>query len=464
MNLFSRKKRLSSSYGQSTVARLDRHRGVRFLLEHLLNANLQKPGITKESARDSAFSSNEDFWKAVLHSPQQALRWVKLMRFQLVDWFPRTPGLYHTEDAALAREEANRYLHEENGIWFYDPRGKSHMIDGGIGSVRFKPIPIRDDEYWLCTATSDGYCHSGVPLAIPTGLIEQVDFKSAHLYKITGEVKFLPEFLEKHFYHMRGVPQIYVLVDSIERASKERGAEVEISPMVFFKARITESSTFRGRSNGDNNVTYVRCHANTLSDLNAAAEWLVQYADRYGGEIITNFDQQRPTFQDAPFSLQKVMTGRLKENDLERLHIDHAEIICDTVERIHTEAITMTKIDVKLGDGTVIHGDFVIANSIKNSFNKVASADIADDLKELLQKLTKEVGVMSEALPEDTSQQVARDLETLTTEATSKAPRKRWWELSLDGIKQAAISVGEIGKPVLEIVTLLIPLLTTKSS
>jgi len=338
------------------------------------------------------------------------------------------------------------------------------MIEGGIGSVRFKPIIVREDEYWLCTATSDAYCHSGIPLAIPSDLIQEVDFESAHSYKITGEVKFLPEFLERHFYHMRGVPQIYVLVDSIKQASKGGGSEVEITPMVFFKAEIEELPYLRHRSEENNNVTYVRCHANSSNELDGAAEWLVQYVDRYGGEIITNFDQQRPTFQDVPFSLQNVMAGRLEKHDLERLHIDHAQIICDTVERIHTETITVTKIDVTLGDGTIIHGDFVVANSIKNSFNKVASANIPTDLKELLQKLAKEVGVMSEALPEDTSHQVARDLETLTTEATSKAPRRRWWELSMDGLKQAATAVGDVGKPVLEVLSLLVPLLTPTST
>lgn len=60
---------------------------------------------------------------------------------------------------------------------------------------------IAGNEFWLCTATSDGYCHTGVPLAIPSQLIERVDFKLNYLYKITGQVKFLPEMLEQHFSH-----------------------------------------------------------------------------------------------------------------------------------------------------------------------------------------------------------------------------------------------------------------------
>ena len=37
---------------------------------------------------------------------------------------------------------------------------------------------------------------------------------------------------------------------------------------------------------------------------------------------------------------------------------------------------------------------------------------------------------------------MASDLETLTKEATSRSPRRRWWELSAEGIKEAAKTVG----------------------
>lgn len=43
----------------------------------------------------------------------------------------------------------------------------------------------------------------------------------------------------------------------------------------------------------------------------------------------------------------------------------------------------------------------------------------------------------------------ARDLDTLVIEATSPAPRRKWWELSADGIKEAAKTLGDIATPVL---------------
>lgn len=113
-------------------------------------------------------------------------------------------------------------------------------------------------------------------------------------------------------------------------------------------------------------------------------------------------------------------------------------------------------------DRTTIHGGFNVASSIQGSYNKVASAEVPDDLKDLLKRLATEVAKMSEALPQETAEQVARDLETLTAEATSKTPRKEWWRLSVDGLKKAASDIGEIGKPVVELAGLIVAMLMGK--
>lgn len=439
------------------VAGLQRWQSSQFLLDHLKNANLQRQGSTDLSASDMVFGSNEAFWQQVMRRSWMGLRWVKLENFQITDWFPRTPGLYHTGEAQEARHEAERYVTQEGGIEFYEPRGKLHMIQGGIGSVRFKPITLEYDDYWLCTATSDRFCHSGIPLAVPNHLMERLGFEFIYRYDITGQIRFLPDFLERHFYHMSRIPQIYVLVDHIEHQGEHKSAPIRITPMVFFTG---------GRHLGlseDGNVTYVTCRSDSLDELDRASEWVARYAHRYDGQVITNYDQQRPVFEDAPFSLQKVMNGNIRGHDLRQFHIQQAEIVVDHVNQIHMEYATMTKIDVKL-DNTTIHGNFVVANSIKNSFNQAHSADIPDDLKTTLKDLTIAVGKMSENLQDETAKQVARDLETLTAEATSSSPRKQWWELSIEGLKKAAKDVGEIGKPVLEMVAKLVPILLGASA
>jgi hypothetical protein len=440
----SRRDRFPNPEDRLGIAGLDEERIARFLVEHLENANLQSQSRPGRTGADAEYYSNRDFWQDVVEERQQAraFRWVQLVNFRIADWFPRTPGLYHTEMAERSRREAEHYVVKEGGISFYEPRGKTHMMDGGIGAVRFKPILIEGNESWLGTATSDGYCHSGIPLAIPNYLMERIDFRVN--YKITGQIRFLPDFMEHSFYHMTRIPQIYVLVESIRKVGFSQ-IPIYITPMVFFKGGEARRLAERG------NVTYVTCEAESRIAVENATGWLFDYVKRYKGEIITNFDEQRPTFENAPFSLQNVMQGKLDKVQLQEFHIHQAEIICDSIERIHTEAMTMSKNEINIGDNATIYGDVVAAQSIKNSFNKVASSEAPDDVKDLLKKLAVAVEKMSESLPKETAQQAARDLETLVAEATSKSPRKEWWQLSVEGLKKAAINVGEIGKPVLEL-------------
>jgi hypothetical protein len=122
------------------------------------------------------------------------------------------------------------------------------------------------------------------------------------------------------------------------------------------------------------------------------------------------------------------------------------------------EAPTMN--EVTIGDGNSFEGDFVVAHAIEQSFNRVTSSELPDPVKDLLKQLTTAAGEMSKELPPESAQQVASDVETLTKEATSKAPRPQWLQLSGKGLVEAAKNVGAIGAPVIVLVEKLLPLLT----
>jgi hypothetical protein len=446
-----------------SVAELHPYHANKFLFEHFKYVNLQNPGTTTSEVPDLQIRSNQDFWVKVLEGQRVALRRVDLIDFQIVDWFPRAPGLFHTSHAREARSSAEQYIKEENGIIFYTPRGKMHMIEGGTGSVRFKPLKIDGEDCWLCTATKDSYCHSGIPLAIPNYIMQEIDTNSRLPYKIKGQVKFLPQFLSDiHFSHMSRIPQLYVLVSEIILLSRtELSLPVKITPMVLFKRDEESETRHSGRRQGEN-VTYVVCRADNPFELDRAIDWLTWYAERYKGEVITNFDEQRPAFCNAPFSLQNVMSGNIDSYQMQELRIEHADIVCNTIKSIHSEETNVTQIDIKLGNGVTIHGDFVVANSIKESFNK-ASLNESGELKNLLEELSVAVAEMSEHMQKEDAIRVARALTTVVDEASSSRPNRQWWQVSVDGLKEAAKNVGNIGKPVLEILQKLVPVLMTMS-
>ena len=76
-----------------------------------------------------------------------------------------------------------------------------------------------------------------------------------------------------------------------------------------------------------------------------------------------------------------------------------------------------------------------------------------------IRELAERVGKMAIALDAATVEQVSADVEAIVDETTRAEPRRRWYEVSLSGLKEAAEAVGDLGKPVLETVARLTPLL-----
>jgi hypothetical protein len=104
---------------------------------------------------------------------------------------------------------------------------------------------------------------------------------------------------------------------------------------------------------------------------------------------------------------------------------------------------------IQIGNISVT-GDFnvVTAQNIQDSFNKASAPGVADTLKEKLQALTVEVGKLAAQLPPEEAEKVSRDLQTLATEVTSKSPRKAWYELSGQGLIDAAKTVAAMAGPI----------------
>jgi hypothetical protein len=117
---------------------------------------------------------------------------------------------------------------------------------------------------------------------------------------------------------------------------------------------------------------------------------------------------------------------------------------------------------INIGGGSQVSAPIVIAETIENSFNTLAKSEIDGKVKTLLDQLLKAVNEINKKVLEDKADQaetMARDVEALVKEATSSKPRRKWYEVTLDGLKQTATTIGEIAGPVLDIVNKLHPLL-----
>lgn len=123
-------------------------------------------------------------------------------------------------------------------------------------------------------------------------------------------------------------------------------------------------------------------------------------------------------------------------------------VIAQNVTIIEGEAkniggVSMTSYQINFGDNAKISGDFVVANTIQNSFNKISSSEVSEDLKAKFKELSEVVAEMSNHLPQDKARTAARDIEILTNEALSEHPRREWYELSAKGLIEAAKTVAQ---------------------
>lgn len=118
---------------------------------------------------------------------------------------------------------------------------------------------------------------------------------------------------------------------------------------------------------------------------------------------------------------------------------------------------------VTINNYGTINNPQIQQGTVKSSQEFIA-IDASADIGPLLDHLVQAVEHMCSTLPSEVARQALQDLSVFKGEATSDAPRKEWWQLSADGLKKAAKDVGEIGKPVIDLVSRILPLLIAISN
>lgn len=150
------------------------------------------------------------------------------------------------------------------------------------------------------------------------------------------------------------------------------------------------------------------------------------------------------------------------QNIISHSNIDQVIILTSvTGDNIVENNMTQEKV-IQIGSNANISAPIIIADSIQESFNTLEKADVNRDLKTQLDQLLRTVNQVSKQVtPEQTeiAQRMAQDAEILVKEVASSSPRRRWYELSLEGLQEAAKSIGEIAIPVLKTVGEISPLL-----
>jgi hypothetical protein len=185
---------------------------------------------------------------------------------------------------------------------------------------------------------------------------------------------------------------------------------------------------------------------------------LLQKPERYGLDQAAMLGAAQQAFGIA-FEGETASLESMRRQVAARVddYIRRAQNTSTVINIVQGDLVSTT---IQMGNVSVT-GDFnvVTARNIENSFNKAANAAVSDELKEKLKLLNQEVAKLTAKLPEEAREQVTKDLETLTSEAVSKKPRKAWYELSGEGLIDAAKTVAEMAAPVTTAVKAVLALL-----
>ena len=109
--------------------------------------------------------------------------------------------------------------------------------------------------------------------------------------------------------------------------------------------------------------------------------------------------------------------------------------------------MTNQKIEVK--NSTIGTINQVAAKTINDSFNTAAESKASQEMIGKLRELEAAVKEMLPQLSEAQQKEAAQSVEVLTKEAVSEKPRSKWYDLSAEGLIEAANAIGPIANPVI---------------
>lgn len=83
--------------------------------------------------------------------------------------------------------------------------------------------------------------------------------------------------------------------------------------------------------------------------------------------------------------------------------------------------------------------------------NNMAESDANGEVKALIKQLNEEIERVASQIDPSQVKKMVKGLEALSREVASDDPERRWYEVSLEGIKEAAQTVGKIAYPIIDI-------------
>jgi hypothetical protein len=452
---------------------------------HTLGRAFYMRPASRSQIDDKDYSTNTAFWRDILSERIGAERTVVLRGFNIFEWVPRNPGLYHTPEARFARDEAQHYVRaieprafgeyldsdgappdgatafrsltsgaEAARTVIYTPQGKLSMLRGGIGCVRFKSLHLKKGgAAWLMSATSTTAPDEGIPLLMDDNdyqrLSDGLHDAGAICCDVIGRTRFVAEEFSDLFSVLHGIPRLYVEV-----------SEIRPIKAIYEPGQVSVAASFLSAFEGTSRIyaSYVTFDPSRPSARKGAAQWLKEeYVERlYDGSLLTDFDQRAPMFANSLFALDQVLTSpdlAAKIAELRRLfgHFDWEQL--DRFSYIEHQGdliVTNNTITVTNSTNVVIQSTLTSAQLVAGT---MAAGD--DSERQKLQELLQNLRDVLPTAPFDRGEQaeaLATQAKGLVEEAAKPQPNKTTLQVFGEGLRRTSEFVKDAVPAVVTIV------------
>ena len=304
----------------------------------------KKVKFQEKDSKNLVVHSNKEFWRYAKERDFSSGQVINLKDFTIIEWIPFSPGLYYTEDAMLARREAERhinYRHRE-----YTPSGKISMVNGGVGSIRLIPKLINNKEYNILGATSTGISHQGLPLLVSNRIyqryIDQIKYNRGISATIVGRVRLIQDSKIIRANYYRGMPKYCIEVEDLVNVEN-----------VYEDVFVTVAIAYRNSGALRPSWTYTTIEPDKRDNhLGIAAEWLAKYMERYAGEkggfhsnILNDFDEHVEWFPNTDFRLNNIIENKGINTPLLQKYFEANHIRIEGNVIIGNDNILVDKVD-----------------------------------------------------------------------------------------------------------------------
>jgi hypothetical protein len=419
--------------------------------------------------RPKDFHTNESFWMPTLNGLMREGMRVRLNDFHVTEWVPISPGRYFSPVAAGERNHALALASREGDELL--PEGKSHMVLGGVGTIRLKSRFVEGRRTYFCSATSTGITHEGIPILVPgepdADLLDAFVEAGGCVCDVQGIVRVLPEelsmltarFPDSNQTREPIIPKYALAVEDLRPKRVSRKGQLLSTAAVIFRMNF-ESGTERG-SDGDCWSFYAFDPAKGLAGVRAAADWLQDYAERYAKfyneaaefPVLTDFDEHHDLFSHpVRFPLKQIVEGRIDPAILDiaakryGLHIN--------INNVNAKTFNMHQQNTQNIYGGTFHGP--VAVTMRKCTTTIGRQPDSER-KQLLSELQNEVKELAVKLPPEMQKEAIDNLEKLVDSTVDEKPKRPWYDVSARGLIEASKfvkdftgnivgTIGQLGK------------------